>query len=67
MNTYRLAVIGGDGVGPEVVEAGIDVLDALAAKEGGFRFEVTRFDWGSDHYRRTGRMMPDDGVEWLRD
>lgn len=66
MKTHRLAVIGGDGVGPEVIEAGIDVIEALAGRQGGFRVEATRFDWGSDHYRRTGRMMPEDGVETLR-
>lgn len=66
MNTHRIAVIGGDGVGPEVIEAGIAVLDALARRDGGFRIEPTRFDWGSDHYRRTGRMMPEDGVDRLR-
>jgi tartrate dehydrogenase/decarboxylase / D-malate dehydrogenase len=42
------------------------VLDRLAAADGGFAVETTRFDWGSDHYRRTGRMMPEDGVERLR-
>jgi tartrate dehydrogenase/decarboxylase/D-malate dehydrogenase len=66
MRTHRLAAIGGDGVGPEVIEAGITVLDALAASDGGFRLETTRFDWGSDYYRRTGRMMPEDGVETLK-
>lgn len=65
MRTHRLAAIGGDGVGPEVIEAGLAVLDALAETDGGFRFETTRFDWGSDHYRRTGRMMPEDGVARL--
>lgn len=66
MRTHRLAAIGGDGVGPEVIEAGLAVLDALAEADGGFRLETTRLDWGSDHYRRTGRMMPGDGVERLR-
>ncbi|WP_114965050.1 tartrate dehydrogenase [Alkalilacustris brevis] len=66
MKTYRLAVIGGDGVGPEVIEAGVSVLERLAATDGGFRVEATRFDWGSDRYRRTGQMMPEDGVETLR-
>jgi tartrate dehydrogenase/decarboxylase / D-malate dehydrogenase len=65
VKTHRLAVIGGDGVGPEVIGAGLDVLRALAAQEG-FALDVTSFDWGSDRYRRTGRMMPEDGVETLR-
>lgn len=63
---HKLAAIGGDGVGPEVVEAGLAVLQALADSDGDFRLDVTRFDWGSDHYRRTGRMMPADGVDRLR-
>ncbi|MCT7376767.1 tartrate dehydrogenase [Chelativorans salis] len=66
MRTHRIAAIGGDGVGPEVIEAGISVIDALAGRDGGFGVKATRFDWGSDHYRRTGRMMPEDGVEQLR-
>ncbi|HXF54295.1 MAG TPA: tartrate dehydrogenase [Hyphomicrobiaceae bacterium] len=65
MRTYSLAVIGGDGVGPEVVEAGCRVLTALAETDGGFGFHLERFDWGSDHYRRTGRMMPQDGLSRL--
>ena len=63
---HRIAAIGGDGVGPEVVEAGLQVLSALADRDGSFALEITRFDWGSDHYRRTGRMMPVDGVAMLR-
>lgn len=65
MRTHRIAAIGGDGVGPEVIEAGLAVIDTLAASEG-FAVEVTRFDWGSDYYRRTGEMMPKDGIEQLR-
>jgi tartrate dehydrogenase/decarboxylase / D-malate dehydrogenase len=66
MRTHRLAAIGGDGVGPEVIDAGLTVMERLAQTDGGFRFDVTRFDWGSDLYRRTGRMMPEDGVETLK-
>jgi tartrate dehydrogenase/decarboxylase/D-malate dehydrogenase len=65
MRNYNLAVIGGDGIGPEVVEAGCRVLDALAEVEGAFKFAFARYDWGSDHYRRTGRMMPEDGLDKL--
>jgi tartrate dehydrogenase/decarboxylase/D-malate dehydrogenase len=65
MRTHRIAAIGGDGVGPEVIEAGLSVLADLAGREG-FTLDVTRFDWGSDYYRRTGRMMPVDGVEQLK-
>jgi len=66
MRTHSIAAIGGDGIGPEVVEAGLEVLAAVARAEGGFTVEVTRFDWGSDRYRATGAMMPADGVDRLR-
>ena len=66
MRRHKIAAIGGDGVGPEVIEAGIDVIARLAAMDGGFEVDVTRFDWGSDRYRRVGEMMPKDGVEQLR-
>jgi tartrate dehydrogenase/decarboxylase/D-malate dehydrogenase len=65
VKSYRIAAIGGDGIGPEVVEAGLAVMEAVAATEG-FAIEVERFDWGSDHYRRTGRMLPEDGPNRLR-
>ena len=66
MNTYRIATIPGDGIGKEVVPAGQQVLAALAAADGGFRFEFRNFDWGGDHYRRHGVMMPADGLDALR-
>src|SRR6185437_10405356 len=55
---HRIAVIGGDGVGPEVVAQGIRVLEA--AHPGGL--EWTHLPWGSDHHARTGALMPDDGL-----
>ena len=67
MKTYKLAAIPGDGIGTEVVEAGVEVLDALAAKDGAFDFAVDRFDWGGEHYKRHGRMMPEDGRDRIRD
>jgi len=66
MKTHRIAAIGGDGIGPEVVEAGLEVLDALVEQDGDFRLEVERFAWGSDYYRKHGRMMPEDGLDTLR-
>ncbi|MGK7869821.1 tartrate dehydrogenase [Falsiroseomonas sp. E2-1-a20] len=65
MRRHRIAAIGGDGIGPEVVAAGLRVLEATAEVDGGFGFDVRNFDWGSDHYRRTGRMMPEDGLAQL--
>jgi tartrate dehydrogenase/decarboxylase / D-malate dehydrogenase len=67
MKTYRIAAIPGDGIGKEVIAAGIEVLDALAAREGGFAFHYDQFDWGSDFYKRHGVMMPAKGRDLIRD
>jgi tartrate dehydrogenase/decarboxylase / D-malate dehydrogenase len=66
MKTYRIASIPGDGIGKEVVPAGQQVLQALAAAGGGFDFDFESFGWGGDHYRRHGVMMPADGLDKLR-
>jgi tartrate dehydrogenase/decarboxylase / D-malate dehydrogenase len=66
MKTYRIAAIPGDGIGKEVIAAGIEVLDALAAREGRFAFHYDHFDWGSDYYKRHGLMMPADGRDHIR-
>lgn len=65
MKNYKIAVIAGDGIGPEVIEQGIRVLEQAAAQDGGFSFEFTRFPWGCEYYLKTGRMMPEDGMEQL--
>ena len=67
MKTYRIAAIPGDGIGKEVIAAGIEVLDALAAREGRFAFHYDHFDWGSDYYKRHGVMMPAKGRDLIRD
>jgi tartrate dehydrogenase/decarboxylase/D-malate dehydrogenase len=66
MKTYKIAAIPGDGIGPEVIDAGLEVLDALARRESTFELQVERFPWGSDYYKKTGRMMPEDGLERLK-
>ena len=66
MKTYRIATIPGDGIGKEVVPAGVTVLNALAALGSGFRFEFEDFGWGGDWYRAHGEMMPADGLDALR-
>ena len=66
MKSYRIACIPGDGIGKEVIPAGQTVLEALAAGDGGFRFDFTAFDWGGDYYRKHGVMMPEDGLDALR-
>jgi len=66
MRTHKIAALGGDGIGPEVVEAGVEVLAVCAERDGGFALAVERFDWGSDYYRKHGMMMPADGADRLR-
>src|ERR1700739_685199 len=65
MNTYKIAVIPGDGIGKEVVPEGIRVLEA-AGKRFGMKFSFQHFDWSCETYAKTGKMMPDDGLAQLR-
>ncbi|MER8731705.1 MULTISPECIES: tartrate dehydrogenase [unclassified Mesorhizobium] len=66
MRSYRIAAIPGDGIGKEVVAAGLRALAACATRDGGFSLEVQHFDWGSDYYKFNGVMMPKDGTERLK-
>ena len=66
MKTYKIAVIAGDGVGPEVLAEGIKVLNKVAELDGTFAFEFTHFPWGCEYYLETGKMMDDDGIEQLK-
>ena len=66
MQNYQIAAIPADGIGPEVIDAGVRVLQALAARDGGFAFDITTYDWGSDYYKAHGRMMPEDGLDRLK-
>jgi tartrate dehydrogenase/decarboxylase / D-malate dehydrogenase len=66
MRTHRIAAIPGDGIGQEVIPATLQVLAALAWRDGGFALAVETLPWGSDYYRQHGRMMPEDGVEQLK-
>ena len=61
---YRIAVIPGDGIGKEVVPEGIRVLEA-AGRRFGIDFDWTEFDWSCETFAKTGRMMPEDGLEQL--
>jgi len=65
MKTYKIAVIAGDGIGPEVIAEGIKVLSAVAKLDGSFTFSFTHFPWGCDFYKETGRMMAEDGMKTL--
>ena len=63
--TYKIAVMPGDGTGPEVVREGVKVLDAAAAKYG-FKLDKTDYDFGGERYQRTGEILPDTAIEELR-
>ena len=66
MKTYKIASIPGDGIGKEVIPEGEKVLAAISKRFSEIAFHFERFDWGADFYRKTGKMMPDDGLEPLR-
>ena len=65
MNSYRIAVIPGDGIGNEVIPAAIRVLDAAGARTQ-VRFAWESFPWGSEYYFAHGQMMPGDALDRLR-
>ncbi len=62
--THKIAIMGGDGTGPEVVAEGVKVLEA-AAKKFDFSLELTEFDYGGDRYLRTGEVLPENAAEEL--
>src|SRR3954463_13133579 len=66
MRTHSIAAIPADGIGPEVISAGVRVLEALAKRSGDISFNVKTFDWGSDYYKKHGVMMPADGLAELK-
>jgi tartrate dehydrogenase/decarboxylase/D-malate dehydrogenase len=63
VKTYRIAAIPGDGIGNEVIPAGIEVLERAAD---GFRLEFEHFDWSSKRFQQTGRYIPEGGLERLK-
>ena len=66
MRSYRIASIPADGIGPEVISAGLEALDALASRDGGFKLEVDHYDWGSAYFRKHGVFMPAGSLETLK-
>jgi tartrate dehydrogenase/decarboxylase / D-malate dehydrogenase len=66
MRRHRIAVVPGDGIGREVTPAALEVLEAAGSAHG-FALETTEYPWGCDHFVETGRMMPPDAIERLRD
>jgi tartrate dehydrogenase/decarboxylase / D-malate dehydrogenase len=65
MKTYRIAIVPGDGIGPEIVPVGLKVLDAVAA-ESGFTLSTESFPWGAGYYREHGEFLPSDGLDTLK-
>jgi tartrate dehydrogenase/decarboxylase / D-malate dehydrogenase len=66
MREYKLAAIPGDGIGVEVIAAGLKVLEVLAGRERGFRLTVEHFPWSSDYYLKHGHYIPEGGLDRLR-
>lgn len=66
MKTYKIAAIPGDGIGTEVVAAGVEVMSALATRNGSFTLKFDHFDWGGEYYKKHGRMMPVNGRDLIR-
>ena len=66
MQVHKIAVVAGDGIGPEVIAEGMKVLNAVAEIDGTFKFEFTEYPWGCEYYKQTGRMMAENGIEELK-
>ena len=65
MEKYKVAVIPGDGIGPEVLKESVKVLEYIAAADGRFEFVFSWFEWGCEYYLKHGEMMPSDGIRTL--
>ena len=65
MAKHRIAVVPGDGIGKEVMPEGLRVLDA-AARKYNLDFSFDHYDWSCETYKKTGKMMPEDGIDRLR-
>jgi len=66
MREYKIAAIPGDGIGVEVIAAGLKVLEVLSGRERGFRLSVEHFPWSSDYYLKHGYYIPEGGLEKLK-
>ena len=66
MRTYRIAAIPGDGIGIEVIAAGLKVLDVLGQRDKSFKLEVEHFPWSSEYYLENGYYIPEGGLEKLK-
>ena len=65
MNNHKIAVIAGDGIGPEVIAEGVKVLQHIASLDENINFEFEHFPWGCEYYLKNGRMMPEDAIDTL--
>lgn len=63
---YSIATMGADGIGPEVVDASVQVMKKLVELDGSFALEFKDFDWSSETYKKTGKYIPDGGLDELR-
>jgi len=66
MRHYKIAAIPGDGIGTEVIAAGVEVLEALAKRDDSLAFQFDHFDWGGEYYKKHARMMPENGRDQIR-
>lgn len=64
--SYKIASIPADGIGPEVIEAGVTVLKKLASTLNTFDLDFEHFDWSSDYYKKNGKYLPDDALTTLK-
>ena len=63
---HNIATIGADGIGPEVISAGVQVLKKLAQLDNTFELRFKDYDWSSETYKKTGQYIPDGGLEQLK-
>ena len=66
MKTYKIAVLPGDGIGPDVMKEALKVLKTLSEADAAFTYETTEFKWNTDYYMKHGLMMPENGLEQLK-
>lgn len=64
--THSIACIPADGIGPEVIDAGVEVLKTLSNASGSFKLEFENYDWSSETYKKTGKYIPEGGLDSLK-
>lgn len=67
MKHYKIAVIPGDGIGPEVIQEGVKILNTIAEQDSSFQFDFSYFPWGCEYYAKHGVMMDENGLEILKE